>query len=256
MLEFRSKFYKPLTAPREKLLNQNNTIIGLLLATAMLGVLFAATLNSAPVEQTRLAVADATKKSTTSSASTGGASASNPKKQDKSMPNSDIVNITMTTNHGDIKLELYADKAPLTVANFVAYADEGFYNDTIFHRVIDGFMIQGGGFTDDFKQKATNDHLQNEADNGLKNDTGTIAMARTPDPHSATAQFFINLSDNDFLNFRSADDNGYGYAVFGKVVDGMDVVNKIKSVATGAGGPMPTDVPQETVYIEAVTIGR
>ncbi|RLA13231.1 MAG: peptidyl-prolyl cis-trans isomerase [Gammaproteobacteria bacterium] len=172
------------------------------------------------------------------------------------MPNSDIVNITMTTNHGDIKLELYADKAPLTVANFVAYADEGFYNDTIFHRVIDGFMIQGGGFTDDFKQKATNDHLQNEADNGLKNDTGTIAMARTPDPHSATAQFFINLSDNDFLNFRSADDNGYGYAVFGKVVDGMDVVNKIKSVATGAGGPMPTDVPQETVYIEAVTIGR
>ncbi|MEL0083938.1 MAG: peptidylprolyl isomerase, partial [Gammaproteobacteria bacterium] len=125
-----------------------------------------------------------------------------------------------------------------------------------FHRVIDGFMIQGGGFTDEFVQKETKGNVQNEADNGLTNDTGTIAMARTPDPHSATAQFFINVNDNDFLNFRSADANGYGYAVFGKVVEGMDVVNAIKAVPTGAGGPMPTDVPQETVAIQAVTISQ
>jgi len=238
-------------------LQNNDTIFGLLLAVVMLAVLYSSTWSSAAVAESSQATAkNVTAESSVNPTSTDGANTSTPPKQDNSMSNSDIVNVTMTTSLGDIKLELYADKAPLTVANFVAYADEGFYNDTIFHRVIDGFMIQGGGFTEDFKQKATKDHLQNEADNGLTNDNGTIAMARTPDPHSATAQFFINISDNDFLNFRSADANGYGYAVFGKVIDGLDVVDKIKSVPTGAGGPMPTDVPQEMVFIEAVTINR
>lgn len=234
------------------MLYQSDTIIGLLLALIMSAVLVTSTWNSAPVASTTAVETRAA----ASPATILSPNASTTNQQDQPMTASDIVNITMTTTFGDIKLELYADKAPLTVANFVAYADEGFYNDTIFHRVIDGFMIQGGGFTSDFKQKPTKDHLKNEADNGLTNDIGTIAMARTPDPHSATAQFFINISDNDFLNFRSADANGYGYAVFGKVVEGMDVVDKIKAVATGAGGPMPTDVPQETVFIEAMTVVR
>ena len=231
------------------MLDQNDTIIGLLLAVTMLAVLVTTTWNSAPIEAIQAST-------TTISVSPGALPSSITHPQDEPMTSSEIVSITMTTNFGDIKLELYADKAPLTVSNFVAYADDGFYNDTIFHRVIDGFMIQGGGFTEEFVQKDTKEHLQNEADNGLTNDIGTIAMARTPDPHSATAQFFINLSDNDFLNFRSADANGYGYAVFGKVVGGMDVVDKIKAVATGAGGSMPTDVPQETVFIEAMTVVR
>ena len=246
------------------MLDQNDVLIGLLLATTMVTVLISNTWNGAqPVVAEQSSSSQSlnqnqnfktTNKTASVSASQTSSSTAKITKQDNSMSNSDIVNITMTTSLGDIKLELYADKAPLTVANFVSYAEEGFYNDTIFHRVIDGFMIQGGGFTADFSQKPTKDHLQNEADNGLKNDHGTIAMARTPDPHSATAQFFINVSDNDFLNFRSADSNGYGYAVFGKVVDGLDVVEKIQSVATGSGGPMPTDVPQETVAITAVTV--
>ena len=244
------------------MLDQNDVLVGLLLAATMIAVLITNTWTNLAPEPAAQQTTQTSQQQNGSLVKAPGAVITAPPKQplpivtkqENSMSNSDIVNITMTTSLGDIKLELYADKAPLTVANFVSYAEEGFYNDTIFHRVIDGFMIQGGGFTADFSQKPTKDHLQNEADNGLKNDHGTIAMARTPDPHSATAQFFINVSDNDFLNFRSADSNGYGYAVFGKVVGGLDVVKAIQSVATGSGGPMPTDVPQETVAITAVTV--
>ena len=141
--------------------------------------------------------------------------------------------INIITNKGTIVLELDAAKAPETVANFEQYAKDDFYNGTIFHRVIDGFMIQGGGMEPGMKEKPTRDSIKNEADNGLTNDRGTIAMARTPDPHSASSQFFINLNDNNFLNFTSAHAQGYGYCVFGKVVEGMDVVDEIKNVATG-----------------------
>jgi len=161
--------------------------------------------------------------------------------------------VKMDTNHGTIMLELDAENAPNTVANFLTYANEGFYDGTIFHRVISNFMIQGGGFTDDLSQKTTHDPIQNEANNGLKNDNGTIAMARTGDPHSATAQFFINVKDNDFLNFSSETPQGWGYAVFGKVTEGMDVVEKIKAVDTTTKGPYQ-DVPAETVVIEKVTV--
>lgn len=156
--------------------------------------------------------------------------------------------ITLHTNHGDIVIELDFDKAPKTAANFKQYVEEGFYDGTIFHRVIDGFMIQGGGMTEDMTQKKTRPAIQNEADNGLKNVIGSIAMARTNDPHSATAQFFINVKDNDFLNHSSKTAQGWGYCVFGKVTAGMDVVNKIKGVKTGS-----QDVPKETVLIEKVT---
>jgi len=161
--------------------------------------------------------------------------------------------ITLHTNHGDIVIELDFDKAPKTAANFKQYAEEGFYNDTIFHRVIDGFMIQGGGMTEDLEQKKTREQIQNEADNGLKNEVGTLAMARTSDPHSATAQFFINVKDNSFLNHSSKTSQGWGYCVFGKVVDGMDVVNKIKSVKTGSKGHYQ-DVPTDAVIIKSVTV--
>ena len=161
--------------------------------------------------------------------------------------------VKMDTNHGTIMLELDAENAPNTVANFLTYANEGFYDGTIFHRVISNFMIQGGGFTDDMNQKTTNDPIKNEANNGLSNITGSIAMARTGDPHSATAQFFINVKDNDFLNFSSETPQGWGYAVFGKVTEGMDVVNKIKDVPTTTKGPYQ-DVPAETVIIEKVTV--
>ncbi len=161
--------------------------------------------------------------------------------------------VKMDTNHGTIMLELDAENAPNTVANFLTYAKEGFYDGTIFHRVISNFMIQGGGFTEDMSQKTTNDPINNEANNGLKNDVGSIAMARTGDPHSATAQFFINVKDNDFLNFSSETPQGWGYAVFGKVTEGMDVVNKIKDVPTTTKGPYQ-DVPSETVIIEKVTV--
>ena len=237
-------------------MNNNDTLIGLLLTASMVTLLLFSTWNAAPVPNTSSATNRVTATSAVTSSETLIEPITSSKPQDQPMTTSDIVNVTMTTNYGAIELELYADKAPLTVANFITYADEGFYNDTIFHRVIDGFMIQGGGFTDEFVQKETKGHVQNEADNGLTNAVGTIAMARTPDPHSATAQFFINVADNDFLNFRSADNAGYGYAVFGKVIGGMDVVDKIKAVPTGAGGPMPTDVPQETVSITAVTVNR
>ena len=161
--------------------------------------------------------------------------------------------IKMNTNKGTIVLELDADKAPETVANFIQYANDGFYNGTIFHRVIDGFMIQGGGMEPGMKEKTTRAPVKNEADNGLGNDRGTIAMARTPDPHSATAQFFINVKDNTFLNFRSATPDGFGYCVFGKVVEGMDVVDAIKGVKTGTAG-YHQDVPVDDVIIESVEV--
>ena len=161
--------------------------------------------------------------------------------------------ISLHTNYGVIKLNLFADKAPVTVDNFISYVKDGFFDNTIFHRVIDGFMIQGGGFTEDFEQKTTREMIQNEADNGLQNLTGTLAMARTNDPHSATAQFFINVKDNSFLNHSGKNASGWGYCVFGKVVDGMDVVNKIKSVKTGTKG-FHQDVPKEAVIIQSATI--
>ncbi|MWP63033.1 peptidylprolyl isomerase B [Gilliamella sp. Pas-s25] len=161
--------------------------------------------------------------------------------------------IIFHTNLGDIKIKTFDDKAPETVKNFVEYCKDGFYNNTIFHRVINNFMIQGGGFEPGMKQKKTKSPIKNEADNGLKNDRGTLAMARTSDPHSATAQFFINVVDNDYLNFRSADVNGYGYCVFAQVVDGLDVVDKIKVVKTGRSG-MHSDVPVEDIIITSVTV--
>ncbi len=156
--------------------------------------------------------------------------------------------VIMKTSKGDIKIELFADKAPETVKNFLNYVDSKFYDGTIFHRVISGFMIQGGGFTADMQQKPTSAPVKNEAANGLKNTRGTLAMARTSDPQSATAQFFINVVDNDFLNFTSPDARGYGYCVFGKVTEGMDVVDAIRNVKTGNKGFFQ-DVPVETVEI-------
>ena len=161
--------------------------------------------------------------------------------------------VDLKTNVGTIRLELYPAKAPKTVENFLQYAKDGHFNGTIFHRVIDNFMIQGGGFDKNYKQKPTRESIQNEAKNGLKNDLGTIAMARTNAPHSASSQFFINGKNNDFLNAASAQD-GWGYAVFGKVVSGMDVVTRISKSPTGSGGPFPTDVPKEMVVIESVTL--
>jgi len=161
--------------------------------------------------------------------------------------------IRFITNHGNIDIELDFDKAPATAANFEQYAKDGFYNGTIFHRVIPGFMIQGGGMESGMKEKDTRDPIANEADNGLKNARGTIAMARTSDPHSASAQFFINLVDNHFLNHTSKTNAGWGYAVFGKVVAGMDIVDKIATVKTGRSG-MHRDVPLEEVVIEKTEI--
>ncbi len=158
--------------------------------------------------------------------------------------------VIVSTSVGDIKIELYSDKAPETVKNFMTYVNDKFYDGTIFHRVIPGFMIQGGGFTPDMSQKQTKPPVKNEANNGLKNETGTIAMARTSVVDSATSQFFINLTDNDFLNHGSRD---FGYAVFGKVVEGMDVVNKIAGVNTGSYG-MHRDVPQEPVVVESIRV--
>ncbi len=157
--------------------------------------------------------------------------------------------VELKTSMGVITLELYPDKAPKTVENFLQYVKDGHFKGTIFHRVINGFMVQGGGFTADFAQKKTRPPVQNEANNGLKNDIGTIAMARTSDPHSATAQFFINHKNNDFLNHTAPTPQGWGYTVFGKVVKGMDVVNKIAAVETGSNGPH-SDVPRKPVVIE------
>ncbi|WP_026181454.1 MULTISPECIES: peptidylprolyl isomerase [unclassified Thioalkalivibrio] len=159
--------------------------------------------------------------------------------------------VAIETNHGRIVLELNADAAPETVANFLSYVDDGFYDGTIFHRVIPGFMVQGGGFDKDMNQKSSGEPIRNEADNGLKNEVGAISMARTQDPHSATAQFFINVNDNDFLNHTAPNAQGWGYAVFGKVAEGMDVVREIEGVQTGRAG-MHQDVPQEPVVMESV----
>ena len=161
--------------------------------------------------------------------------------------------IKLTTNFGDILIELDHEKAPKTAANFEEYVKEGFYDGTIFHRVIDGFMIQGGGFDEKMNQKETKDTIDNEAANGLKNNVYTVAMARTNEPHSASSQFFINIKDNDFLNFRSADAGGFGYCVFGCVSEGQDVVDKIKAVKTGRSG-MHQDVPVEAVVISKAEI--
>ncbi|QGZ54509.1 peptidylprolyl isomerase [Paraburkholderia acidiphila] len=161
--------------------------------------------------------------------------------------------VELHTNHGVIKLELNAEKAPKTVANFLNYVKSGHYDGTVFHRVIDGFMIQGGGFDAAMKQKPTEAPIDNEANNGLKNERGSIAMARTNDPHSASAQFFINVADNDFLNHSSPTPQGWGYAVFGKVVDGLEVVDKIKKVKTGSKG-FHQDVPVDDVVIEKAVV--
>ena len=161
--------------------------------------------------------------------------------------------IKLTTNHGVIALELNAEKAPKTVANFLAYVEAGHYDGTVFHRVIKNFMIQGGGFKVGMDQKPTQAPIENEAGNGLKNKRGSIAMARTGDPHSATAQFFINVVDNDFLDFKAPSGQGWGYCVFGEVVEGMDVVDKIRAVATGNKG-FHQDVPKEDVIIEKAEI--
>lgn len=167
----------------------------------------------------------------------GAALAANPK-------------VNLQTNKGLIVIELYPDQAPQSVANFLAYVDAGFYDGTIFHRVIPDFMIQGGGFTADLEKKATRDPIPNEADNGLKNERGTLAMARTNDPNSATAQFFINHKDNAFLDHSGKNPRGWGYAVFGRVTDGMSVVDAIATTPTGAKGMFPKDVPLETIVIE------
>jgi peptidyl-prolyl cis-trans isomerase A (cyclophilin A)/peptidyl-prolyl cis-trans isomerase B (cyclophilin B) len=166
--------------------------------------------------------------------------------------------VDVKTNVGTIRIELYPAKAPKTVENFLQYVKDGHYNGTIFHRVIDGFMIQGGGFEASYKQKPTRSPVQNEAQTsvkaGLKNEPGTLAMARTQDPNSATAQFFINVGDNAFLNWGDPRSDGNGYAVFGKVVSGMDVVTKIAKTPTGSGGPFRTDVPKQPVIIESMTV--
>ncbi|MEH6581657.1 MAG: peptidylprolyl isomerase [Halioglobus sp.] len=163
--------------------------------------------------------------------------------------------VTIRTTFGEITLELDAEKAPKTVANFLAYAQDGYYDGTVFHRVIDNFMIQGGGFDTSMQQKPTQEPVENEADNGLKNDFGTVAMARTMEPHSATAQFFINVKDNDFLNHSGKNMQGWGYTVFGKVTAGDDVLAKIRGVATTSRNGHQ-DVPVEDVIIESVTVSE
>ncbi len=160
--------------------------------------------------------------------------------------------VEIKTSLGNFTVELYPEKAPKTVENFLQYVDEGFYKNTIFHRVIPNFMVQGGGFNADLAQKPTRSPIPIESNNGLKNDVGTIAMARTSDPNSATAQFFINVVNNDFLNFKAPNASGYGYAVFGKVTQGMDIVNKIAATSTGSAGPLSRDVPKTTILIQDI----
>ena len=164
-----------------------------------------------------------------------------------------MTQVLLKTNKGDITLTLDAAKAPKTVANFLEYVKSGHYDGTIFHRVIDNFMIQGGGMTAGLKEKTSGAQIENEANNGLKNERGTVAMARTSDPHSATAQFFINVNDNDFLNHTAPNAQGWGYAVFGKVTDGLDVVDTIRKVKTGNAG-FHQDVPTEDVVIEKASV--
>ncbi len=162
--------------------------------------------------------------------------------------------VVIETSMGDITVRLNPNKAPGSVENFLAYVNDGYYDGTIFHRVISNFMIQGGGFTADFQKKSTRAAIKNEAGNGLKNRRGTIVMARTNEIHSATSQFFINVQDNDSLNYKGPSAQAYGYAVFGSVTDGMDVVDKIRKVKTGSKGPFPKDVPAETVLIKTIRL--
>ena len=162
--------------------------------------------------------------------------------------------VKLETSLGDIVIKLNAEKAPKTTENFVNYVNDGFYDGTIFHRVIKGFMAQGGGFGKDYEQKQVKAQIRNEADNGLKNNRGTIAMARTSDPHSATAQFFINYSDNSFLNFKSQTAQGWGYTVFGEVTEGMSVVDDMANVQTGSGGQFSSDVPQTPIVIKKASV--
>ncbi len=162
--------------------------------------------------------------------------------------------VSVQTSAGEIVVELDRVKAPITVDNFLKYVNDGFYSGTVFHRVIDDFMVQGGGYTEAFDLKPTKPSIRNEAANGLKNTRGTIAMARTGDPHSATAQFFINVVDNSFLDHTGPTVNGWGYTVFGKVTQGMDVVDAIRKMPTGPGGPFPKDVPRKPVVIKSITL--
>ena len=162
--------------------------------------------------------------------------------------------IKIKTNLGIVTLELYSEKAPKTVENFLQYVADDFYRNTIFHRVIPNFMIQGGGFDPTYTQKPTRQPIKNEAANGLKNQIGTIAMARTSDPDSATAQFFINVADNAFLDYSAPTERGFGYTVFGKVIEGMEIVNQIASKPTGPGGPFRSDVPQNMILIESIEV--
>jgi peptidyl-prolyl cis-trans isomerase B (cyclophilin B) len=161
-------------------------------------------------------------------------------------------NVIVETSHGDFTISLDGDKAPKTVENFLAYVDAGHYTGTVFHRVIDGFMVQGGGYDERLEKKPTKNAIQNEADNGLLNVLGTVAMARTGDPHSATAQFFVNVKDNPFLDHKDKNGRDWGYCVFGKVTSGMDVVNKIKGVETGSKGSFAKDAPLENVVIKKI----
>ena len=167
---------------------------------------------------------------------------------------SDSPKVRISTNMGDIELQLDRAKAPQTVQNFLQYAEDGFYTNTVFHRVIKGFMIQGGGFTAELERKQTRQPIANEAFNGLKNNKGTIAMARTNMPHSASSQFFINTAQNDFLNFSNKSSQGWGYTVFGRVIQGMDIVEKIENLKTGPKGVFPQDVPQQDIIITGVEI--
>jgi cyclophilin family peptidyl-prolyl cis-trans isomerase len=160
--------------------------------------------------------------------------------------------VDITTSHGSFSIELDPLKAPASVANFLAYVDAGHYDGTIFHRIIPTFMVQGGGYDQMYEKKPVRAPIQNEADNGLKNKRGTVAMARTGDPHSATAQWFVNVVDNAFLDHKAKEPQGWGYAVFGRVIEGMDVVDKIKNVPTGANGPFTKDAPDEPVVIQRV----
>lgn len=201
-----------------------------------------ATPQVAPTESST-ATASTNPDSTVNSATTDAASAET----------SDLPQVRFVTNYGAFTVELNALEAPETVANFLRYVDNGFYHGTLFHRVIDGFMIQGGGFTADYQRKQTFDPILNEADNALKNLRGSIAMARTSSPHSATAQFFVNLVDNAFLNHRNKSAQGWGYTVFGRVVEGMSTVDQIAKVSTGAAGPFRQDAPAEQVIIESAT---
>ena len=162
--------------------------------------------------------------------------------------------VMLETNMGEITIRLYRDKSPETVENFLTYVNEGFYNGTVFHRIIRDFMIQGGGYDKNYDKKKTRAPIKNEADNGLKNQRGSVAMARTSRPHSATAQFFINTVNNDFLNFKSKDTRGWGYAVFGEVIKGMEIVDKIEHQPTSSGGPFPRDVPVKAVIIKRAKV--